>query len=291
MAGWISVIDVLTHSVTHTIPVGTDPKGAAVLPNGAKLMLRTVASPGITIIDTSSNSVEKIIPFGHECLRVLQLIQTVRRYTLQTMTEIRLRVIDTASETISQTMTVGEGPGGITVHPDGTKVYVANDMRQNISVIDTSSNNVIDTISLPGNPVHVAFNPSGTRAYVTSWETSSVWVIDTASRTVIADIDVGATDGAGVDVSPDGAFVYVATTANLTDFALNPNGTKAYVASWKNDLFCCQYCLWHGLNYCCRPNSYSGGIDFTPDGAYVYVTVCDYDYDKEKEINCVGKGD
>jgi YVTN family beta-propeller protein len=57
----------------------------------------------------------------------------------------------------------------------------------------------------------VVFNPAGTRAYVTSWETSSVWVIDTVSRTVIATIDVGPTDGAGVDVSPDGAFVYVAT--------------------------------------------------------------------------------
>ena len=62
-------------------------------------------------------------------------------------------------------------PGGIAVHPDGTRVYVANEFAgQNISVIDTSNNNVTETISLPyGYPYQdLAFNPSGTRAYVTN---------------------------------------------------------------------------------------------------------------------------
>ena len=30
----------------------------------------------------------------------------------------------------------------------------------------------------------------------------------------------------------------------------------------------------------------SAGVDFSPDGAYVYVAACAYDSDKEKEYNC-----
>jgi uncharacterized repeat protein (TIGR02543 family) len=204
--GWVSVIDVLTHSVTATIPFGTFLIGIAILPNGSKVY---VANPGITVIDTATNTIDTNIPLGSDTYTVAAHPDSSKVYVTDYAGNT-VTIIDTASQTISQTITVGEWPGGIAVHPDGTRVYVANEGSQNISVIDTSNNNITETIRLPGYPDQVAFNPAGTRAYVSSWE-SSVWVIDTGSRTVIATIDVGPSNGGGVDVSPDGAFVYVAT--------------------------------------------------------------------------------
>jgi uncharacterized repeat protein (TIGR02543 family) len=216
--------------VTDTIPLGNGyPIGTALLPNGTKLYV--LAYPGITVIDTATNTVQTIIPFGIDQWAVAAHPDSSKVYVTD-YDDNTVAVIDTASQTISQTISVGDGPGGIAVHPDGTKVYVANDWGQNVSVIDTSTNNITETISLPGYPDQVVFNPTGTRAYVTSWESSSVWVIDTGSRTVIADIYVGPTDGGGVDVSPDAAFVYVTTNYydDIKDKRVN-DGVKVIDAS------------------------------------------------------------
>jgi YVTN family beta-propeller protein len=66
----VYVIDVLTHTVTATIPVGAYPIGTAILPNGSKLYVAGYTGavpgglPGISIIDTATNTVETTIPFG-----------------------------------------------------------------------------------------------------------------------------------------------------------------------------------------------------------------------------------
>lgn len=229
LAHLLYVVDVLTHTVTLFLDVGAFPKGLAVLPDGSKLYVAGYTGsvpgglPGITIVDTGTNGIDARIPFGTMPFAVAALPDSSKVYVTDYDSNT-VTVIDTASQTISQTITVGQWPGGLAVHPDGTRVYVANEFDQSISIIDTSTNNVTETISLVayGYPYQVGFNPSGTRAYVTNWETG-VWVIDTISRTVIATIDVGAN---------------------------------------------------------------SAGVDFSPDGAYVYVAACAYDFDKEKEYNC-----
>jgi YVTN family beta-propeller protein len=165
--------------------------------------------PGITIIDTASNTIETTIPFGNFPFAVAAHPDSSKVYVTDSDNST-VTVIDTASQNISQTVTVGTSPKGIAVHPDGTRVYVANEESNNIFVIDTFSNNVTETISLPGRPNQVVFNPAGTWAYVTSEEGSNMWVIDTSSRIVIATVDVGP-GSCGVDVTPDGAYVYVVT--------------------------------------------------------------------------------
>jgi YVTN family beta-propeller protein len=211
MEGWISVIDVLTHSVTDTIAVGNSPQGAAVLPNGTKLYVTDCGdAPGITIINTYSNTTEKTIPFGRCPFGVAAHPDGSKVYFTDWSDDLVAR-IDTVSETVDMTtVTVGRLPIGIAVRPYSSEAYVTNWAGQSISVIDTSSNSVIDTISLaPESPNYLAFNTSGTSAYVTNDGGTNVWVIDTGSRTVISTINVGA-QSYGIDVTPDGAYVYVA---------------------------------------------------------------------------------
>ena len=130
-------------------------------------------------------------------------------------------VIDTASNTVTATITVAEGPSGVAVTPDGSKVFVANLNSNNVSVIDTASNTVTATIPVGTTPVNVAVTPDGSKVYVSN-EASSVSVIDTASNTVTAasntvttTIPVGMSP-IGVAVTPDGSKVYVANENSNT---------------------------------------------------------------------------
>jgi uncharacterized repeat protein (TIGR02543 family) len=221
--GWVSVVDVLTHSVANTIALpGNGPQGGAVLPDGSKLYVADCGDvPGVTIINTASNTVEKTILFDRCPTSIVPLPDGLKVYVADWRDPGIVARIDTFSETVDMTVTVGRLPVAVEANYDGSRVYVLNYLGD-ISVIDTSNHNVT-TISLPYGP--------------------------------------------------------------LTDFALNPNGTRAYVASWGSDLFVVDTVSTVVSTIAVGPNSYSGGVDVTPDGAYAYVTTSDENEDTGKLLN------
>ena len=56
-------------------------------------------------------------------------------------------VIDTATNTVLKTITVGNGPVGIEYDPINKRMYVTNSADDTVSVIDTTTNTVV------GNPI------------------------------------------------------------------------------------------------------------------------------------------
>jgi YVTN family beta-propeller protein len=61
-------------------------------------------------------------------------------------------VIDTATNMVATTISVGNFPRGVTVAPDGKRAYVANSGSASVSVIDTSTNTVVATIPVEISP-------------------------------------------------------------------------------------------------------------------------------------------
>jgi YVTN family beta-propeller protein len=70
--------------------------------------------------------------------------------------------------------TVGNQPFGVAVTPDGSKVYVANEVSASVSVIDTATNTVVGTIPVGNFPIGVAVIPDGSKVYVTDGASASV---------------------------------------------------------------------------------------------------------------------
>jgi YVTN family beta-propeller protein len=111
-------------------------------------------------------------------------------------------VIDTATDTVTDTIEVGVYPYGVTVNPAGTSVYVTNNGDDTVSVIDTATKTVTATVNVGLHPLGVAVNPSGTKAYVAnnyndqfgnpnSLNPFNVSVIDTATNKVTTRLNVG----------------------------------------------------------------------------------------------------
>ena len=133
-------------------------------------------------------------------------------------------VIDTATNTVADTVSVGTQPRGIAVHPDGNTVYVGNTGSNFVSVIDTATKTVIDTVTVGNSPFGIAVHPDGSTVYVGNQEAATVSVIDTTTNTVVDTVVVG-TQPYGVAVHPDGSTVYVANntanTVSVIDTATN----------------------------------------------------------------------
>jgi len=209
-------------------------------------------------------------------------------------------VIDTATNSVVDTVTVGDNPYGVAVHPAGTLVYVANskDGHTNpqppftVSVIDTSTNSVIDTVVVGNIPYGVAINPAGTRVYVTNQMDNTISVIDTSTNSVIDTVTVGSFP-LGVAVNPTGTLVYVVNdwdnTISVIDtatnsvidtvtvgyyprgVAFNPAGTLAYVTNKGDDTVSVIYTATNSVIDTVTVGYGPKGVAVNPAGTLVYV--------------------
>ena len=173
-----------------------------------------------------------------------------------------LNVIDTTTNAIVAAIPVGQGcycvgPDGVAVHPDGTRVYVTNELENTVTVVDALSNTVVTAVPVGAGPSAVAVHPNGNRVYVVNGTNpTSVSVLDANTNTVVTTVPLGAgiPQARGITLSPDGSRVYVTTygtgfvkvisTATNTVVAtittgnigvgldVTPNGTRLYVATF-----------------------------------------------------------
>src|SRR6266852_5319910 len=121
-------------------------------------------------------------------------------------------VIDTTSNTVVATVSVGGSPLEVAITPDGTRVYVTNGNDNTVSVVDAASNTVVATVGVSG--LGVAITPDGTRAYVAT--SGPVLVVDTATNTVVAAVVTGGACTRGVAITPNGTRAYVTHSCSNT---------------------------------------------------------------------------
>ncbi|CKP63613.1 PE_PGRS family protein [Mycobacterium tuberculosis] len=92
-------------------------------------------------------------------------------------------VIDPVTNTVTGSITDGNGPSGVAVSPVTGLVFVTNFDSNTVSVIDPNTNTVTGSIPVGTGAYGVAVNPGG-NIYVTNQFSNTVSVIDPATNTV-----------------------------------------------------------------------------------------------------------
>lgn len=103
------------------------PFGVAITPDKSKIFVSTAGTDSITVIDTA-------------CLK---------KYS-RSQKESFANDLSASANYVAARIGVGRNPRGITLSPDGSKLYVANRMDDTISVINVAENRVMSTIDLGG---------------------------------------------------------------------------------------------------------------------------------------------
>ncbi|MEV5508435.1 Ig-like domain repeat protein [Streptomyces orinoci] len=252
--GTVSVISTATNAVLTTIRVGSFPFGAAATPNGASVYVTNTADGTVSVINTAVNAVTATITVGSGPLGVAVSPDGRQAYVANSDGPGTVSVINTATNAVTAGITLGGGPMGVAaaVTPDGSNVYVTNNVDDTVNVISTVSNAPITTIPVGTGPTGVAFTPDGLSAYVANGMDNTVSVINTANNTVTATIPVGMSPVA-VAASPDGRHIFVVNNGDDTvsvistvtntvtfvipvgrqpvDAAVTPDGTTLYVTN------------------------------------------------------------
>ncbi|WP_306533536.1 beta-propeller fold lactonase family protein, partial [Geobacter sp.] len=264
----VSIIATATNTVVATVPVGANPVGVAITPDGAFAYVANYSSNTVSVIATATNTVAATVPVGLNPWGVTitpnGAFVYVTNYGSNTVS-----VITTATNTIVATVPVGANPASVAITSDGTFAYIANYGSNTVSVIATAANTVVATVPVGPNPWGVAIRPDGAFAYVTitgsGWNQRYVAVIATATNTLVGGVGLpwsGYANPAGAAISPNGVFAYV--TNNAFAAGLNYH-TVEVIATATNAVVATVPLGGHPL-----------ALSVTPDGKFVYVANAGY---------------
>ncbi len=177
----VSVINSNTNLVTATIPVGSYPRG--IKAHGTDLYVANYGDPNysggnyISIINSLTNTVSGtiILPAGSDGPRGVAVLGSYVYVT--NYRSHNVSVINTATNTITNTITVGQGPRGIVGL--GTTLYVENFDDGTISIIDTNTNTITSTIDVGNSPAGMSV--VGTDIYVSAFQDDKLRILDTTN--------------------------------------------------------------------------------------------------------------
>jgi len=249
----LSVIDVATNTVIGTIPVAGGPQMLVISPDNSRAYV-TTSSNGVAVVDLATSSVIANVTVDTSPFYLTQSLDGAFVYVNNFDLGGTTSVIDTATNTVAATLTIGAGPAnGIAATPDGASVWTANG-KGVISVINTATNTITQpTFSTPGGfrPFGIAFTPNGAFAYLANGTAAGADVMDTVTHAVVATIPV----------TPD-------TNVAFTN-AITPNGATVYQTSTDGHVTMIDT----ATNTVVATLSLGGslGVAITADGAFAYV--------------------
>ena len=109
-------------------------------------------------------------------------------------------------------ISVGKGPEGFDVSPDGKELWAANSHDGTVSIIDVTNRKVTQTIDVHTKRANrVKFTPDGHLVLISDLETGDLVALDAAGRKEVKRLNLGR-GVAGILIVPDGSRAYVAVS-------------------------------------------------------------------------------
>jgi YVTN family beta-propeller protein len=231
IAGTVSVIDIGTRAVVHTIPVGKRPRGIRVSPDGRTVYVALSGSPiggpnvdestlppadrkldGIGVIDAATGRLVKMLPSGSDPEQFAISKDGTRLFIANEDAGLT-SVLEVATGTILAQIKVGGEPEGVDLSPDGRVVYVTSEYDNAVYAIDTNRLTLVREVPVGPRPRSTGFLPDGSLAYVSAENGPLVSVLDARTHAVLASIPFSpdTLKPMGVVVTPDGTRVLVTT--------------------------------------------------------------------------------
>jgi YVTN family beta-propeller protein len=224
----LSVIDLDAqkeiHRVELTNVVGPNGEkfGELIGPHGIeffqdKFWFTAEGSKKIARYDAFSNKIDWTHDIGQDRTHMLVISpggHTI--YTSNVNSNTVTAVVGTQDKTnwSNTVITVGKGPEGIDISPDGSEVWAANSGDGTVSIIDTKSKKVKESVNVgTKHSNRVKFTPDGRVALISDIGSGELVVIETATRKEVKRLKLGSST-AGILIVPDGSKAYVAVSGD-----------------------------------------------------------------------------
>ena len=184
----VAVLNLSLNAVSNTVPVGIHPVALAETPDGRKLYVANQGGNSVSSLNTVDMSANTVTGFsGTTPAWVVARSDSHRIYVL-TQGDGQLVTLDTATDSVIGSISVGAGANFAAYDSHLTRLYVANPTEGTVYVISTTGGandtpTLLKAITIPGLascatcsaaiPNQVAALRDGSRFYVASYQTAT----------------------------------------------------------------------------------------------------------------------
>jgi YVTN family beta-propeller protein len=213
----ISIADLSTQKALPAVDLGAlrAPHGLEFV-NG-KVYFTAEGSKVIGRYDPATRMVDWTLGIGQNRTHMLVVSRDESRIFTANVNSDAISILDRdksgdASGWIETPISVGKGPEGFDVSPDGKELWAANSHDGTVSVVDLINRKVVQTIDVHTKRANrVKFTPDGKLVLISDLETGDLVVLEAASRKEVKRMNLGR-GVAGILVVPDGSTAYVAVS-------------------------------------------------------------------------------
>lgn len=220
MGGWSSTaalyeVDLPSYTMSSKLPVqGNDQRGLVISKDGTRLYVADNYYQKVTVVDLQSNQVVATIPLGTHPEQIALSPDDSRLYVAANTPGGTLVVIDTATNSVVNSISITGNPHGVDASKNGKHVFLGLSGGQ-IKVFNTSDFSLTTTMHTEkGTAGYLFSNADGTKLYALSYSYGLVHIFNTTTFKLIKTVDVQSTQRTGT-VSRDGAYIYIGTAAGL----------------------------------------------------------------------------
>jgi YVTN family beta-propeller protein len=213
----ISVADLSGRKALPAVDLGAlrAPHGLEIV-NG-KVYFTAEGSKVIGRYDPASQRIDWTLGIGQNRTHMLTVSKNESRIYTANVNSDTISILDRdkngdASGWIETPISVGKGPEGFDVSPDGKELWAANSHDGTLSIIDLVSRKVVQTVDLHTKFANrVKFSPDGKLVLISDLGMGDLVVLEAESRKEIKRVNLGH-GVAGILIVPDGSRAYVAVS-------------------------------------------------------------------------------
>ncbi|MEO6339940.1 MAG: cytochrome D1 domain-containing protein [Caulobacteraceae bacterium] len=188
--GALTIIEASTGAILGNVPVGKEPEGVAVSPDGAIAYVTAEGDNALVAIDLKTNMVIKRIPVGTRPRSIAFSRDGLRVY-VSGENDASVTAIDAVKREVAGIAKIpGENakPMGVAISPDGKRLYVTTGRGGMLVAIDTATMTPQKSVAVGARPWGVALSPDGKFAYTANGASNDVSIVDTATMTIVAKV-------------------------------------------------------------------------------------------------------
>jgi YVTN family beta-propeller protein len=207
--GTLSIVDVPSLSVVHTVEVGPDPSGLRAHPTRDEIWGVSSSGGYVWVVDARQGRVTARIPVG-EGAYALDLSPDGQRAFVAAARSGAVTAIDCESKQVLHRVTLGQEPWLVRMAPDGRTLTVPQRGADRLVLLDAKTLATLAVIPVAERPEHVVILPDSSKAFVSAAGAGQVSVVDLRERVLLANLPLGS-PAAAFMLKPDGGELFVST--------------------------------------------------------------------------------
>lgn len=213
----LSIIDLASRKELRRVDLGAFKRPHGIAVHDGKVYFTAETNRAIGRYDPAVNEVDWVIGTGQAGTHMVLVAPDGATVFTSNIGSDSISIFERGENPLAwnQTLvTVGKGPEGFDLTPDGAELWAAHSRDGGVSVIDLATKKVVHTFDVGTKRSNrLKITPDGRLALISDLEAGELVVVDVASRSVSKRLALGKMPE-GIVTAPDGARAFVAVNGD-----------------------------------------------------------------------------